>query len=255
MGPAGYIVGMHPPGKHDTLAYKHVMDHQVAAHKLAYAAIHANDPDAQVSLNPIAIHKPSSTPQYGYSVQAILYKDETAILDQVAPVLKNGKPSADTPKTIDYLAFNYFFSLNLLDYRKIPSYDQWPVVPEGLYEVCKQHWARYGLPIMIAENGMATRSDNPRPDGWTREAYLVNHLAQLHRAVAEGVPVIGYMHWSLTDNYEWGSYEPHLGLFGIDRRDPELRRFKTPAADVYGAIAHANEIPQGLLDRYLGKRN
>jgi 6-phospho-beta-galactosidase len=32
----------------------------------------------------------------------------------------------------------------------------------------------------------------------------------------EAVPLIGYMHWSLTDNYEWGSYTPRFGLFSID---------------------------------------
>jgi beta-glucosidase len=255
LGPAAYLVGMHPPGKHDPLAYMRVMSHQVEAHKLAYTAIHANDPDARVSLNPIAIHRPEGQSAYGYHVQASTYRDETAILDEMAPVLEDGRPAPGAKRYVDYVAFNYFFALNLLDYRKIPTYDRWPVYPEGLYEVSKKLHARYGLPLMIAENGMATKGDNPRPDGWTREAYLVNHLAQLRRAVAEGVPVVGYMHWSLADNYEWGTYEHRLGLYGIDRRDPELRRFKTPAVDVYGAIARANGLPAALLTRYLGKRN
>jgi beta-glucosidase/6-phospho-beta-glucosidase/beta-galactosidase len=34
--------------------------------------------------------------------------------------------------------------------------------------------------------------------------------------LAEGVPMLGYLHWSITDNYEWGSYTPRFGLFGID---------------------------------------
>jgi len=42
----------------------------------------------------------------------------------------------------------------------------------------------------------------PRVDGWTREAVLVQHLAEVQTAVAEGIPVVGYLHWSLTDNYE-----------------------------------------------------
>ena len=36
-------------------------------------------------------------------------------------------------------------------------------------------------------------------------------------AVDEGVPVEGYWHWSLVDNYEWGSYQPRFGLYGVDR--------------------------------------
>jgi beta-glucosidase len=255
LGPVGYLLGMHPPGKHDTLAYLRVMGNQIEAHKLAYEAIHANDPDAEVSLNPIAMHAPEGRGRYSVKGVLTLYRDETAIFDQLTPVVRNGMPSLGAKKYMDYMAFNYFYSLNLTDYPKVPSYDQWPVYPEGLYEVCKNHYARYKLPIMITENGLATRSDNPRPDGWTREAFIVNHLAQLRRAIADGVPVLGYMHWSLTDNYEWGTYEPHLGLFGIDRRDPELRRFKTKASEVYGAIAKSNAISDALLDRYLGMRN
>ena len=40
-------------------------------------------------------------------------------------------------------------------------------------------------------------------------------------AVDEGVPVAGYWHWSLVDNYEWGSYEPRFGLYGVDRHRGE----------------------------------
>jgi hypothetical protein len=32
--------------------------------------------------------------------------------------------------------------------------------------------------------------------------------------------VRAYLHWSLVDNYEWGTYEPRFGLFGLDRSDP-----------------------------------
>jgi hypothetical protein len=32
--------------------------------------------------------------------------------------------------------------------------------------------------------------------------------------------VRAYLHWSLADNYEWGTYELRLGLYGLDRRDP-----------------------------------
>jgi hypothetical protein len=57
----------------------------------------------------------------------------------------------------------------------------------------------------------------PRSDGWTRPAYLATHLTAIADLVAAGVPVAGYYHWSLADNYEWGSYEPRFGLYGIDR--------------------------------------
>lgn len=78
-----------------------------------------------------------------------------------------------------------------------------------------------GRPVWVVENGLCTRvragRSYARSDGWTRPAYLRTHLAALVRAVGSGVPVEGYWHWSLVDNYEWGSYEPRFGVFGIDR--------------------------------------
>ena len=71
------------------------------------------------------------------------------------------------------------------------------------------------------ENGLCNRVRNgrsyPRPDGWDRPRYLAEHVAATVDAVAAGVPVTAYLHWSLVDNYEWGSYEPRFGIFGIDR--------------------------------------
>ena len=50
-------------------------------------------------------------------------------------------------------------------------------------------------------------------------------------AVESGAPVTAYLHWSLVDNYEWGSYEPRLGIFGIDRDrgDDGVRWLETDA--------------------------
>lgn len=165
-------------------------------------------------------------------------------------------PNAKTAKRyLDYVAFDYYYALGIWDVTKIGTFWEWPIYPEGMYEVAKKLYERYRLPLFVAENGFATEADNPRKDRWTREAFLVNHLAQLRKAMAEGVPVLGYMHWSLSDNYEWGSYTPKFGLYGIDRRDPELRRFRTGGADVYRQIATSNRLPESLLSRYLGRRN
>jgi beta-glucosidase/6-phospho-beta-glucosidase/beta-galactosidase len=79
-----------------------------------------------------------------------------------------------------------------------------------------------GLGILIAENGMSQRCsrDNatggPRPDGLTRSDYLEAHFREVRRMLDNGVPLLGYLHWSLTDNYEWGSFTPRFGLYRID---------------------------------------
>ncbi|MGE5708316.1 MAG: glycoside hydrolase family 1 protein [Bacteroidota bacterium] len=256
VGLCSYLFGAHPPGKKNPFAYDYVMEQMVKAHQAGYEAIHSNDPDAQVSVNPFMFHRRRSHPDY---------PDGQATRDRGLPThlgdwkyLDRLTPHAGAPnqkRFLDYVAFDYYYSTNVLDLYKAPTWWRWPIYPEGMYEISSDLYERYHLPLLVAENGFATEGDNPRRDGWNREAFLVNHLAQLKRAMKEGVPVLGYMHWSLADNYEWGTYEPRFGLFGVDRRDPSLTRFKTKGAEVYEAIAEHNRIPEALLERYLGKKN
>jgi beta-glucosidase len=126
----------------------------------------------------------------------------------------------------------------------------WDVPPhaEGLHAWCRTEAALHpGLPLWVVENGMATRVVDGRPvaraDGWDRPRYIQAHLAALVDAVADDIPVTTYLHWSLVDNYEWGTYEPRFGLFGLDRSDPDgaVRWLDTDAAgdDAAGAFARA----------------
>jgi beta-galactosidase len=65
-----------------------------------------------------------------------------------------------------------------------------------LYHVLRGAYRRYGVDIIVMENGVADARDGIRP------AFIVSHLNQVHRAMSEGVEVKGYLHWSLIDNYE-----------------------------------------------------
>jgi beta-glucosidase len=71
--------------------------------------------------------------------------------------------------------------------------------------------------------------------------FLRNYLTQLQRATAEGVPVRGYFHWSLMDNFEWsGGYGTRFGLIYVDyatqRRTPKL------SASFYREVIARNEV-------------
>jgi beta-glucosidase len=110
----------------------------------------------------------------------------------------------------------------------LPSRELWDDVsdPSGLTRWLRnQHSFAPGLPLWVVENGLCNRVRHgrsyPRLDGWDRPRYLRENIAAVIAAVDEGVPVTGYWHWSLMDNYEWGSYEPRFGLFGIDRHRGE----------------------------------
>jgi beta-glucosidase len=117
--------------------------------------------------------------------------------------------------------------------------------PAALASWCATEAAlRPGLPLWVVENGMATRVVDgravPRADGMDRPDYVRAHLGAMADCVAAGVPVRAYLHWSLMDNYEWGTYEPRFGLYGIDRRDPRSVRWldtDSTGADAAGAFS------------------
>jgi len=98
----------------------------------------------------------------------------------------------------------------------------WHVLPEGLHFFSRYYAGEYKRGVLIAENGMALRrkADNsvahPRRDSITRSEFLKAHVSEVRRLITDGVPMIGYLHWSITDNYEWGSYTPRFGLFSVD---------------------------------------
>jgi beta-glucosidase/6-phospho-beta-glucosidase/beta-galactosidase len=78
-------------------------------------------------------------------------------------------------------------------------------------------------PVVVVESGLCNQwpvggSVRPRPDGATRAGYLEDHLP---RAAAAGAA--GYYHWTIADNYEWGSYTPRFGLHAVDRDGSHIR--------------------------------
>jgi len=105
-----------------------------------------------------------------------------------------------------------------------PSRELWddPPDPGGLARwLGVQHALAPGIPLWVVENGLCNRVRDGRSfarlDGWDRPRYLRENIAAVVEAIDSGVPVDGYWHWSLVDNYEWGSYEPRFGLHGVDR--------------------------------------
>ncbi|HEY2343630.1 MAG TPA: family 1 glycosylhydrolase, partial [Chthoniobacteraceae bacterium] len=97
----------------------------------------------------------------------------------------------------------------------------WRVLPRGLHFFCKYYAQDFGRPVLIAENGMALRRrpDNrasKRRDRMRRSDFLRLHVREVVKIVKDGVPLAGYLHWSLFDNYEWGTFTPRFGLFSLD---------------------------------------
>ena len=66
-----------------------------------------------------------------------------------------------------------------------------------------------------------------------------------------GVDVRGYLHWSLLDNYEWGSYTPKFGLVDVNRESGKFERTPKPSAYFYKEIIENNGFNQQILRKYL----
>lgn len=86
-----------------------------------------------------------------------------------------------------------------------------------------------GDPILVTENGIASEDDT------RRISYTADALRGLAKAMDDGIRVLGYIHWSLLDNYEWGSWRPTFGLIGVGRST--FKRTPKPSLYWLGAVA------------------
>lgn len=122
-----------------------------------------------------------------------------------------------------------------LEKRGIPHDRMWGYRPEGFGQVMRAFHRRYGKPIIVTENGVCT------DDQAIRIQSLREYLGICHRAIADGVDLRGYIHWSTWDNFEW-----HLGptyRFGLVRVDFDtMERSMTEAGLFYEKIARENGV-------------
>ncbi len=109
------------------------------------------------------------------------------------------------------------------------------VWPLSLAGAVRYAHAVTGVPVLVSEHGVGTDEDA------VRAAFIPPSLAGLKQAMDDGVPVIGYCHWSLIDNFEWiFGFRPRFGLASFD--PVSFERKAKPSAGVLGAIAKANAL-------------
>lgn len=218
-----------------------VLIHLIEGHAAMYDAVHANDLSdadddgvrARVGVVHALVALEPKDPASAADAVAVEHADyiinrfflEGVVrgaldrdLDGVAEEVR-----ADLADRLDYLGINYYTRLPIvalgspLDPR-FPLADFLPDLgggafvdsPSGLYDVVTLA-STYGRPMIITENGKL----NPTAD--SGDAFLVPHLRELHRAMADGHPVEGYFYWSLVDNYEWNhGFALRFGLYELD---------------------------------------
>ena len=131
---------------------------------------------------------------------------------------------------LDFIGLNIYNGIELdpdHGYEPLPRYAGyprtafgWPVTPKTLYWGPRLIYERYSLPIVITENGQSC-DDRIFLDGKVhdpdRSDFIERYLTELAHAADDGIPVRGYFHWALTDNFEWASgYNERFGLVYID---------------------------------------
>lgn len=259
-----YKEGVWPPGQRNFPLAMKVLRHLLIAHGEVYRRIHALRGDAQVGLVKNMIY---AEPLRRHSRADRMWASFFHRLFNILPLdaVTEGKfkmplgygRSSKLMDSVDFIGVNYYtrmaFSVDRRDLEASMSFHLMPggeisdggygeIYPLGFYSVLKQAH-RYGKPIYVTENGVPDHDDDVRP------RFILTHLAQLWRAMQEGVPVRGYYHWSLVDNFEWAyGYALRFGLIEVDFATQE-RRIRT-SGRLYSEICQANAITEDLVRRY-----
>jgi beta-glucosidase len=249
-------VGIHAPGWQDWPAALAAAHHVLLSHGLAAAQIRANVANAEVGIainfEPAT---PASDSLEDYHAARLwegyyfrwfvdplfgrLYPADMADHYTRSGKLPNGLDFAregdmeTIAAPLDFFGVNYYTrhiaqaSESLDAHRSVPNPGaeytamNWEVHPDSFYGLLNRlHFEYRPRKIFVTENG-CSYLDEPDETGRVadgrRIAYLQSHLEAAHRAIQNGVPLAGYLQWSLLDNYEWAEgYSQRFGMIHID---------------------------------------
>jgi beta-glucosidase len=136
------------------------------------------------------------------------------------------------------------------DFIGIQPYNRFRTGPSGYYEArpggeidawgheadeqvleaaLREAWEHCRIPMLVSEHGINSQDDTQRL------RHLRGSLDGLRNCVADGLEVLGYVHWSLLDNFEWRSgYGPRFGLYEVNRTT--FARSPKPSAEAFRSL-------------------
>lgn len=152
----------------------------------------------------------------------------------VADYVANRFVVARTRRSSDFIGVNYYCSYRIYGYRAHNPEDVvndlgWQMQPGDIQYLLEDVYARYRLPILITENGLADGEDVQRK--W----WIMQTIRAMSAAMKNGVNLVGYLYWSLLDNFEWDKgFWPKFGLVSVHRGT--MQRTVRPSARWFGQV-------------------
>lgn len=218
-----FLVSEWPPQQHSKWQAFKVLMNLVSAHKKIYKMAHAKGRKYLVSIaKNSAYHYAGDDAKLSeWTADFMRWIEDYFLLNRVK-------------KHLDFIGLNYYFTNRYLGYKVHNNLGDkndlaWDMQPANIEKVLTELYDRYNLPIIITENGLADRDDE------FRKWWISQTLLAVHRAIQSGVHVEGYLHWSLTDNFEWSSgFWPRFGLVAIDYKT--RTRTVRPSAVWFGQL-------------------
>ncbi len=264
-----YSEGVWPPGRRDDGRALGVMANLLEAHGRAYRILHDEDRadadgDGRAAVVGFAKHLPQFVPDRPWFIPDIVRASvedrvfNTAVLHaavtgdialSIPGVTAVNRHVPELERSLDYVGLNYYTRWRVRSFARVPHVARrgaplndlgWEVWPTGLGEAARRA-AATGAPVLVTEHGLADAADALRPRA------LTESLLGLGRAIEAGTRVVGYLHWSLMDNFEWSEgYEGRFGLEHVDFADPARPRTPRRSAGILARIARANAIDEDL---------
>ena len=268
-----YMDGEYAPGEKGFFKGFKVINNMLKAHSASYHAIKEITPDVQVGFNKhMRVFDPLRE-ENSWDVRVARAQDKnfnTDILDALnsgesSGQIKVAKRDKEMVRgSFDFMSLNYYAR----DHIKFSPFSpgrlfgeavllegaetshqgatgdrpEGEIYPHGIYRLLKR-LSEYGKPLYVAENGIATEDDK------RRVKYMAGHIAEVGKAIEDGMDIKGYLHWSTLDNFEWAEgYNMRFGMIHVDF-DTQEREVK-PSGKMFSEIAKKNCIDASILKKY-----
>ncbi len=249
---AGNFLGEHAPGLQDPLVALRVAHHLLVAHGQAIQVLRLELPKTAkigIILNITPTYPANDTEEDRQAARRYdgvanrlfldpLFRGEypADMIEMFGPIFPEIQPGdlQTIRAPLDFVGLNYYMRAVMRNdpevmilqasqvYPSESEYSQmWEIYPPGMYDMLTRIQADYHpKEVYITENGVCVTDGvdfDERVRDERRIRYLRDHLAQVQRAIQVGVPLKGYFHWTLMDNFEWAfGYRMRFGLIYVD---------------------------------------